>query len=174
MDPYVGQIIQIGCGFAPQGFLPCDGTLFPISDFDALFTLIGTTYGGDGVTTFAVPDLTGRVPIHAGRAPSGTPYNLGQTGGTAGVMLTVQQIPAHGHSLNVVTGKGSGTATPSAQACVADEIDRKDAYSATTGSLTTMNGSIAPTGGSNAHNNMQPVVANLFCIAYIGLYPSPS
>ncbi|MGI3899880.1 MAG: phage tail protein [Janthinobacterium lividum] len=172
MVPYVGQIMQIGCQFVPLGFLPCDGALYPISDYTILYALIGTTYGGDGASTFAVPNLIGRVAIHAGKAASGNVYGLGQWGGTADVTLTAQQIPTHGHTLNVVTGNGTGTGTPGSQAYIADEVDRSDAYASSTGSQITMDGSIASGGGSEPHSNMQPVVANLFCIAYVGIFPN--
>lgn len=171
MNPYVGQILQFCFGYAPEGFLACDGSLVSISQYDALYSVIGTTYGGDGNTTFALPNLIGRAPISQGVSPSGTSYVLGQTGGTASVTLNSQQLPSHGHQLNVVTGNSGGTGTPGSQVFVADEVGRNDAYAPGTSSLITMNGSVGSYGGNGPHSNVQPVLAILFCIAWSGIYP---
>src|SRR4051794_30703113 len=98
-QPYVGEIRIIAGNFAPAGWMFCDGSLLPISENDTLFQLIGTTYGGDGQVTFALPDLRGRVPIHMGSAATGTTYNLGEMAGVEEVTLTTQQLPAHTHAL---------------------------------------------------------------------------
>src|SRR5271167_3040206 len=98
-QPYVGEIRMFGGNFAPAGWMTCDGQLLPISEYETLFNLIGTTYGGDGQSTFALPDLHGRVPVHMGTSFAGGTYTLAQTGGQQNVTLTTQQLPSHNHQL---------------------------------------------------------------------------
>src|SRR5580658_742842 len=109
--PYVGEIRMFGFGFAPQGWALCNGQLLPINQNQALFSLLGTTYGGDGRTTFALPDLQGRVPIHMGQGAGLSPYVMGQVGGVENVTLTIAQIPAHTHTVNGQSSLGT-LATP--------------------------------------------------------------
>src|ERR1700710_273230 len=111
-DPYIGEIRMFGGNFAPNGWLFCQGQLLSIADYDTLFNLIGTTYGGDGQTTFALPDLRGRVPIHRGTASSHTTYVIGQRAGSESVTLTTSTMPSHNHGVEVVTGKTSTSGTP--------------------------------------------------------------
>ena len=106
-DPYIGEIRLVAFNFAPQGWALCNGQILPISQNQALFVLLGTTYGGNGVTTFALPDLRGRAPIHAGQGPGLSNYSLGQIGGTETNIMTVAQMPRHSHAVNAVTTDGN-------------------------------------------------------------------
>ena len=106
-EPYIGEIRMVGFNFAPQGWAMCNGQLMSIGENDALFTLIGTTYGGDGQSTFALPDFRGRIPIHQGTGSSGTTYTIGERGDTETVTLTVNQIPAHTHPALAQSGAGN-------------------------------------------------------------------
>src|SRR5262245_26202423 len=105
-DPFIAEIKMFGGNFAPLGWATCDGQLLPISQYTALFSLLGTTYGGDGVTNFALPDLRGRVPMHPGQGPGLSPRTLGEKAGTETVTLTTAQLPAHNHAANCVTPAG--------------------------------------------------------------------
>ena len=107
MDPYIGQIALVAFNFAPVGWAFCNGQLLPISDYDALFALIGTTYGGDGQTTFALPDLQSRIPIHQGQGTGLSPYVMGQSDGTETVSLTADALPSHGHQAQGVSGSSN-------------------------------------------------------------------
>jgi microcystin-dependent protein len=109
MEPYIGEIRMFAGNFAPQGWAFCNGQLLSIAENDVLFSLIGTTYGGDGQTTFALPDLRGRIPVHQGRSTFGTIFPLGSTGGTETVTLTQAQIPSHSHPLYIQSGQGNLT-----------------------------------------------------------------
>jgi microcystin-dependent protein len=164
--PYLGEIRMVGFYFAPMGWAFCDGALLSIADNDALFALLGTTYGGDGINTFALPDLRGRIPLHIGTGGGGT-YGLGQTGGTEGVTLTVQQMPAHQHIPNGATAGSLNSPTNTVWAgwTGAQFIDQ------------TANGmmnaaAIGSAGGSQPHNNLPPFLAINFVIALAGIFPT--
>ena len=169
-QPYVGEIRQFGGSFAPVGWMLCQGQILPISEYDVLFNLIGTTYGGDGQETFALPDLQGRFPIHMGNG-AGSTYVLGQKAGTEAVTLTTNQIPAHTHIPNasdvggVDTPQGTVWATASGNA---------KAYGAVPGNATFGATSIQPAGGSQPHDNMMPFTAVSYIISLYGIYPSQS
>lgn len=165
-SPYIGEI-DIFCGnFAPAGWAFCDGSLLPISDYDALFNLIGTTYGGDGQSTFAVPDLRGRAPMHSGNG-----YIVGETGGAEQVTLTTQQIPSHSHVVPASTSPGT-TASPSG-AVPADGGNGSAQYTPDTGSLVKQPAqSLTTFGSSQPHENMQPFVAVNYIISLYGVFPS--
>jgi microcystin-dependent protein len=163
-QPYVGEIRMFAGNFAPAGWLFCEGQLLPISENEVLFQLIGTTYGGDGESTFAVPDLRGRIPIHQGNG-----FVLAETGGAEAVTLTVNQIPNHTHPVIASTGPGSVNSPTnnvfgvSAAVKVFLEDDP----------LVNMNAAaVAPIGGSQPHTNMQPYLCVDFIISLFGLYPS--
>jgi len=171
-EPFVAEIRIFAGNFAPRGWAFCDGQLLPVSQNTALFSLIGTTYGGDGRTTTALPNLQGRAPMHPGRGPGLTSRRLGQRGGTERVTLTEAQMPNHTHSLQASTRPG-------------EENDPNNQYWARTlnfqyapgsaGATATMADAALPsTGGSQAHNNMQPFLTMNFIIALVGLYPSRS
>lgn len=169
-EPFVGEIRQFTYSFAPRGWAYCDGQLLQIASNTALFSILGTTYGGDGRSTFAVPDLKGRVPMGQGRGPGLTARRLGEKVGVTAVTLSESQIPAHTHNLTAVTDPGD-TATPTN--AFAAKPARKEFYAPDTNATTSMNsGALAPTGGNQPHENRQPFLSISFCIALIGLYPS--
>jgi microcystin-dependent protein len=173
-QPFIGEIRLFGGNFAPQGWNFCNGAVLPISEFEVLFNLIGTTYGGDGVTNFALPDLRSRVPLHQG-AQSGQNYVIGQSGGQETVTLTLQQIPAHTHQ---AAATATGTANIPAsnlvlsnQTAPAGSPSVYAAPDATT--LVQLAGqSVGLQGGNQPHDNMQPFVALSFIISLFGIFPS--
>lgn len=179
-QPYVGQILIMGCNFAPAGWMLCAGQLLPISENETLFNLIGTTYGGDGQENFALPDLRGRVPLHMGTGGGLSTYTIGEAAGTESVTLTTQQIPAHNHLSMVITGNtASNTSTPNGSSFLSDEA-QSPAGSAFTyvpvgGTQTTLAAqTIGPSGGSQPHENRQPLLVLNFVISLFGVYPSPT
>jgi len=169
-SPYVGEIRMFGGNFAPAGWMTCDGQLLPISEFDTLFNLIGTTYGGDGQSTFGLPSLNGRVPVPIGSNGTST-YALGQSGGVQSLTLTTNQIPVHNHQMvcsqDIATGQSASHAVL-AQSTVAEMYfdDVTDSNLAAS--------SITLTGGSQPHDNMQPYLAITFIISMFGVFPSPT
>jgi microcystin-dependent protein len=167
-QPYVGEIRMFAGNFAPAGWLFCDGQLLPISENETLFQLIGTTYGGDGEDTFALPNLQGRIPIH-----QSTTYVLAETGGVESVTLTVQQIPTHSHT---VLGSNSAGGSTSPSGSVFARNASADAYSSDTSiGLSPLNSAvIVPIGGSQPHENMAPFLCVNFIISLFGIFPSQS
>ncbi|MHB8628923.1 MAG: phage tail protein [Aggregatilineales bacterium] len=164
-QPYVGEIRLFAGNFAPAGWMFCDGQVLPIAQNDTLFNLIGTTYGGDGQSTFALPDLRGRLPLHMGSG-----FTLAENGGAETVTVTVQQLPAHSH---IVTAAGSGTPTTSpAGAVLADGLGL--IYERATGNEATMGTALGLAGGSQPHENRQPYLGINFIISLFGVYPSPN
>jgi microcystin-dependent protein len=165
------------CGnFAPVGWAFCDGNLMPIAQFDALFNLIGTTYGGDGQTTFGLPDLRGRAPIHQG-TQQGNSYQVGESSGVETVTLTAAQIPAHSHSVGASSGApaaaGTGVDLLGAIAYVPASPTPKPKMYAPPGATVAMSSAaIASAGGSQPHNNMAPFLAVNFIICLEGIFPS--
>jgi microcystin-dependent protein len=152
--------------FAPAGWMFCEGQLLPISENETLFQLIGTTYGGDGESTFALPDLRGRLPIHQGNG-----FILAETGGAEEITLTVNQIPAHAHPLLCSSGSAStqdpGNGVPA--------VSTAQAYFNSPANMTNMSAqSIGPVGGSQPHTNFQPYLCVDFIISLFGLFPSPT
>lgn len=173
-EPFIAEIRIFAGNFAPRGWAFCDGQLLPISQNTALFSLIGTTYGGDGRTTTALPNLQGRLPMHPGRGPGLTARRLGQRGGTEMVTLSEQQMPSHTHTLRAEDNLGFANSSSPNNAVIARASSGAGrAYKNTTSSLVGMNG-VQNTGGSQAHNNLQPFLAINFIIALVGLYPSRS
>jgi microcystin-dependent protein len=172
-EPFIAEVRIFAGNFAPRGWAFCDGQLLPISQNTALFSLIGTTYGGDGRTTTQLPDLRGRTPMHAGRGPGLTDRRLGQRGGSEAITVTETQIPNHDHNAQAYTRPGD-LADPSNRS-LARSSGPNTYQSDATNNLTLMNSAaLAPTGGSQAHNNMQPYLTLSFIIALVGLYPSRS
>jgi microcystin-dependent protein len=167
-DPFTGEIRIFPYNFAPRGWAFCDGGLLGTDQFPDLFEVIGTTYGGDGETTFALPDLKGRVPLHPGEGPGLSLYALGDAGGTDDVALTNGQMPSHRHAIQATTATGT-TSTPDGTVVLAAPASGS-AYKAT-GTLAAMGNVLTTTGGSLPHNNMQPYLAFNFCIALVGVYP---
>lgn len=179
MEPYIGEIRIFAGTFAPVGWASCNGTLLPISEYETLFTLIGTTYGGDGVNTFAVPDLRGRSIISQGRSRAGTTYVLGQMGGAESVTLLIPNIPSHQHTFSVSTQQG--TTTAASNNFLAAPLDPSAApqtiglYAATTPTPVIqplLPGALTPTGGTQAHENRMPFVTISYIIATVGIFPS--
>jgi len=169
MEPFIGMVILFGGNFAPRGWALCDGQLLPISENTSLFSILGTTYGGDGRTTFALPDLRGRVPMHPGNGPGLTPRDLGQKLGEESVTLTVAQMPSHGHEMNVAN------VTADIDRPAGGMLGRTQIYTATATPTATLNPTtIANNGGNEAHDNMQPSLGINYIIALQGIYPSRS
>ncbi len=167
-EPFVGEIRMFAGNYAPRGWAFCDGQLLAVSQNDALFSLLGTVYGGDGRTTFGLPDLRGRVPIHPGTGPGLSPVRQGQKGGQEDVTLTVNQLPSHNHSYGASSGAAQNTA-PSGTALASPTAD---IYANAT-SLAAMAGDMIPrVGGGQSHTNLQPFLCINFIIALFGIYPS--
>jgi microcystin-dependent protein len=163
-QPYVGEIRMFGGNFAPAGWMFCEGQLLPISENETLFQLIGTTYGGDGQSTFALPDLRGRIPVHQGNG-----FILAETGGAEEITLTVQQIPSHTHPYLVSTA----TATQSAPAgAMPGNSASVDLYLEDVTALNLSPQAALATGGSQPHTNFQPYLCIDFIISLFGIFPS--
>lgn len=178
--PYIGEIRMFGFGTrgAPNGWQQCDGSLLSIAEYDALFALIGTTYGGDGQVTFGMPDLRGRLPIHQGQGPGLSNYVIGQKAGVENVTLTSNQIPAHTHGLVATTNQGNVT-NPGSGVVLAKPVDagatpvlyyvpgtvplNKQAMAST---------AVSTAGGGQSHTNMMPALTVMFCIATQGIFPT--
>lgn len=164
-QPYVGEIRMFAGNFAPLGWMFCEGALLPISEYETLFQLIGTTYGGDGESTFALPDLRGRLPIHQGGG-----YILAETGGVEEVTLTINQIPAHNHAPGCRSTAGN-SASPVGSVPAVNTTAL--AYGAPT-PRQLMSTPVGATGGSQPHSNMQPYLCVSFIISLFGIFPSPN
>jgi microcystin-dependent protein len=169
--PYIGEIRMFAGNFAPSGWFLCQGQLLPISQFEVLYNLIGTTYGGDGQTNFALPDLRSRAPVHMGQGQGTSAYVLAQTGGVETVSLSSQQIPSHNH-LVLVNNGSSNFATPGNH--VLGNAGNLQVYSPTAPSQPMNNASLQSAGGSQPHQNLQPYLAINFIIAWVGVFPSPT
>ena len=168
-EPYIGEIRMFGGNFPPAGWAFCDGALQPISENDTLFTLIGTTYGGDGEETFALPDLRGRIPLHWGTGKDGTSYTLAESDGVEQVTLSTQQIPIHNHAL--LGSKDTGNqATPVTNVVAANST--VSLYKASPPNAALNAQSMTGAGGSQPHSNMQPYLGINFIISLFGVFPS--
>jgi microcystin-dependent protein len=165
-QPYVGEIRMFGGNFAPAGWMFCNGQLLPISENETLFQLIGTTYGGDGESTFALPNLQGRVPVHQGNG-----YILAETGGSESVTLTIQQIPVHNHAVVCSTVQAQN---PQPKDSILAQGPTVQAYITDTPAGPISPKSIVPIGGSQPHENMQPYLCVSFIISLFGIFPSPT
>jgi microcystin-dependent protein len=167
---FIGEIRMFAGNFGPAGWMLCEGQLLPISEYETLFNLIGTTYGGDGQSTFALPDLRSRIPVHAGTS-GGSTFQLASTGGVETVTLTTQQIPAHTHAMLASTAPGTQNspagnvtaASPSVTLYTADATDSNMAGAA-----------VSTVGGNQPHNNLQPFLCVNFIISLFGIFPSPT
>jgi microcystin-dependent protein len=171
-QPYIGEIRMFGGNFAPAGWMFCEGQLLPISENDAMFTLIGTTYGGDGEETFALPDLRGRLPIHQGTGPGLTNRVLAEAAGVEAVTLTTQQIPSHTHAMlgstNLATANELTDNIPASM--VAAGTQSAYGVDAPLGNLDAS--TVTPVGGSQPHDNFQPYLCVNFIISLFGIFPS--
>ena len=163
-QPYVGEIRMFAGNFAPEGWMFCDGSLLPISENETLFALIGTTYGGDGQSTFALPDLRGRIPVHQGNS-----HTLGEASGVEEVTLTTQQIPAHTHPLLAANAVAND---PNPTNNVLGESSAISLYQSGNPAAAMAAGSITSTGGSQPHTNFQPYLCINFIISLFGIFPS--
>jgi microcystin-dependent protein len=170
-QPYVGEIRMFGGNFAPAGWMFCEGQLLPISENEVLFQLIGTTYGGDGQSTFALPDLRGRLPIHMGTGSSGTTYTLAQSAGVEEVTLTTQQLPIHAHA--VVATANTGNASQPQNNLLANDAS-VTIYRAQPAAVALNAAAISSTGGSQPHSNFQPYLCIDFIISLFGVFPTPT
>lgn len=170
MNPFLAMIMIFAGNFPPQGWAFCDGQLLSIAQNQALFSLLGTTYGGNGQTTFALPDLRGRVPIHMGQGPGLSNYLIGETAGTENITLTINNIPQHNHSLNATSEPGSSSDPTGAYLGNTGALDRE--YN-TSGTIVQMNSNaVGLKGGSQPFGIVQPFLTLNFVIALQGIYPS--
>lgn len=189
MDPFIGEIIMFGGNFAPRGWALCDGSLLPISQNTALFSILGTTYGGDGRTTFALPDLRGRAPIGEGNGPGLSNYRLGQKGGTENTTLNITNMPNHTHSVNLSgatvsipvntssgdedeSNPGAGYLANTGQDSFASSPTSNAQYGGSPLPISPVSENTGPSGGSQSFNNMQPFLGLNYIIALQGVYPS--
>jgi microcystin-dependent protein len=162
-QPFVGELRMFAGNFAPAGWAFCNGTLLPISENETLFVLIGTTYGGDGESTFALPDLRGRIPIHQGNG-----FILAETGGVEEVTLTINQIPSHTHPLIATTSVANQSSPANNLLAQSTAADLYIEDTATAGLATS---AVTPTGGSQPHTNFQPYLCVDFIISLFGIFP---
>jgi microcystin-dependent protein len=168
--PYVGEIRMFAGNFAPAGWALCQGQTLPISENDVLFNLIGTTYGGDGQTTFNLPNLASRVPVHMGNG-GGSSYVIGQTAGQESVTLITSQIPAHSHA-PLCNSNAGGQAGPGGG--IWAQLATNPPYANVAPTVNMGNTAIGPTGGSQPHDNMVPYLVINFIISLFGVFPSPT
>ncbi len=173
-DPFLGQIVMFGGNFAPRGWALCDGQLLAISQYSALFSILGTTYGGDGRTTFALPDLRGRVSMHPGNGPGLSSRRLGERAGTEAHTLTLNQLPSHTHTLNATTAPGTRSSPSDALlSTYGTSAPPSGPYSAGTTTDTTMHpGAVGNTGSGQSVSNIQPYQCVNYIIALQGVFPS--
>lgn len=167
-DPFVAEIRIFPFNFAPRGWAWCDGQLLPISQNTALFSLLGTTYGGNGKSNFALPDLQGRAPMHPGQGPGLSLHDLGETGGSETVTLLESEIPAHSHSVNASQADSSSRIPVGDLPAAGIGIGM---YSAPASLIPMSPNAVAPVGGDQPHNNMMPYLTYYFNIALQGVFP---
>lgn len=187
-SPFVAELMMVSFNFAPQGWAMCNGQLLPIAQNQALFSLLGTTYGGDGQTTFALPDLRGRVPMHRGANPGGGSFVIGEHAGTESVTLNLSQVPAHVHPVNVTTpltftvscdAADADRRTPAGNGLATERSGVTALYAATDnanmgGTALRFDGApaISNAGANQPHVNLQPFIGLNFCMALVGIFPT--
>ena len=170
-DPFVAEIRIFPFNFAPKGWAWCDGQLLPLSQNTALFSLLGTTYGGNGKSNFALPDLQGRAPMHPGQGPGLSLHDLGETGGSETVTLLESEIPSHSHGLRASTQPGEDS-DPNSSEGLARSVGASLYQTVTNSNIVPMAPeALAPAGGDAPHNNLQPFLTFYFCIALQGVFP---
>jgi microcystin-dependent protein len=168
-DPFVAEIRIFPFNFAPRGWAWCDGQLLPLSQNTALFSLLGTTYGGNGKSNFALPNLQGSAPMHPGQGPGLSLHDLGETGGSETVSLLTSEIPAHSHAVRVANDDAD-LFNPTPAVSLAKSVNA-NVYNTAGGLIPMSPATLAPIGGSQPHNNMQPYLTFYFCIALQGVFP---
>ncbi|MDR3529655.1 MAG: tail fiber protein [Rhodopila sp.] len=178
-EPFLGQIALFPYNFAPRGWADCAGQLLPIRQYTALFSLLGTYYGGDGRMTFALPNLQGTVPVGQGTQPGGSTYIIGETEGSESVTLTTASMPAHSHPLSATTVHGTinspgGNLLATPQQGNPPLTSKGEIYNTAAPDTSLTQASIQPTGGSLPHNNVQPFLVLRYCIALQGIFPPRS
>lgn len=171
-EPFIGQIMSVGFNFAPTNWLPCDGRLLSIGDYSPLFALIGTTYGGDGVSTFGLPDLRGRTPISYGQGPGRSNYALGQPIGTETVTLLANQVGPHSHPLLASATPGTTNTPGAGVALAANAQTAAFLYAAPPTNVAMSSNAIGATGGGQPHDNQQPYLTLNYIICVDGIFPS--
>jgi microcystin-dependent protein len=172
-QPYVGEIRMFAGNFAPAGWMFCDGSLIPISENETLFNVIGTTYGGDGQQTFALPDLRGRASMHMGTGSDGGTATIGGIAGVESVTLTSQQIPSHTHSMNAAAAASVLSPQNALPAVPSSTVGGLQTYAPTGGTLVTLRPTMVQvSGGSQPHENFQPYLCVSFIISLFGIFPS--
>lgn len=172
--PYIGEIRIFGFQRVPAGWMSCDGSLLAISQYDVLFNLLGTTYGGDGQNTFALPDLRGQLPLHNGSGPGLTPRIQGEGGGSETVTLLPTQIPQHSHAFSATSLTATGTLPSTTVELGAASGDTLYATDLGVATLSLAPGSTTSSGGSQPHDNTMPTLTVQYCIALEGIYPPQS
>ena len=176
-EPFLGEIRIMGFNFAPRGWATCDGQILPIAQNTALFALLGTNFGGNGQTTFGLPDFRGRMPMAAGQSPGLSPYVVGEAAGVENVALLLQELPAHNHGVAVTTTVGTvptSNGNQLARAQIGNAISgitQIRVYSSGQPNVPMSPNVLRPTGGSQPHNNMMPYLGLTFCIAMAGIFP---
>jgi microcystin-dependent protein len=170
-EPFYAEIKMFGGNFAPRGYAMCNGQILPIAQNTALFSLLGTTYGGNGQTTFALPDLRGRVPVHPGQGPGLPPVSLGESSGEPHHTLISTEMPQHNHLVGCTDATADANA-PSGKILATDAAGVTGEYSSGAATATMNPQTIGVAGGSQPHNNMQPYLGVTFIIALEGIYPS--
>lgn len=169
-EPFIAQITMFGGNFAPRGWAFCQGQILSIAQNTALFSLLGTTFGGNGQTTFALPDLRGRVPLGPGQGPGLPSFDLGEVAGEPTHTLIVTEMPAHNHTTRASNVAGNSTSPSGNNLAVSSTRDA--VYTSTAPNASMAAGNVGATGGSQPHNNMQPYLGISFIIALEGIYPS--
>lgn len=170
-EPFVGEIRMFAGNFAPRGWAFCDGQLLAISQNDALFSLLGTVYGGDGRTTFGLPEMRGRTPVHAGQGPGLSQRRLGSKGGLEKVTLTNNQSPSHTHTVKASSAAGT-EASPANHFFAEEDLNVYHAAPLSTDVENLTSSAVSSTGGSRSHTNLMPALCVHFIIALFGIYPS--
>ena len=172
-EPFLAEIRLFGFNFAPVGWAFCDGQILPITQNTALFSLIGTYYGGNGTSNFALPNLQGSVPLQQGQGGGLSPYDLGQTAGVPSVTLVSSQMPAHGHPLGCSTAAANQTSPAGAVPAAPPAQRGQNSFASSLGTSPTMKADmLVPAGGNGPHNNMPPYLSLNFCIALSGIFPA--
>jgi microcystin-dependent protein len=170
-EPFIGSIMMFGFNFAPLDWASCDGQQMSISEYSVLFALLGTTFGGDGIQTFNLPDMRGRVPAHQGQAPGFPNFSMGQRGGEEAVTLNASQMPIHSHGINASSASGD-TGDPKGAIFANSGATDREYLASGVANVNMSHQIMTMSGGSQPHDNMQPFLVVNYCIALSGIFPS--